>query len=49
LASGPTPRSGAALPARWIFSIGLQVLPHPQNRLTLSRERKDALGIPHPK
>jgi fructose 5-dehydrogenase large subunit len=30
------------------FSIGFEVLPEPQNRLTLSSERKDALGIPHP-
>jgi len=30
------------------FSIGFEVLPDPQNRLTLSSERKDALGIPHP-
>jgi len=30
------------------FSIGLEVLPDPNNRLTLSAEHKDALGIPHP-
>ena len=30
------------------FSIGFEVLPDPRNRLTLSSERKDALGIPHP-
>jgi choline dehydrogenase-like flavoprotein len=30
------------------FSIGFEVLPDPNNRLTLSAERKDALGIPHP-
>ena len=30
------------------FSIGFEVLPDPRNRLTLSSEHKDALGIPHP-
>ena len=30
------------------FSIGFEVLPDPDNRLTLSADRKDALGIPHP-
>jgi len=30
------------------FSIGFEVLPNPENRLRLSAERKDALGIPHP-
>ena len=30
------------------FSIGFEVLPEPENRLRLSAERKDALGIPHP-
>jgi len=30
------------------FSIGFEVLPDPQNRLRLSAEHKDALGIPHP-
>src|SRR4030095_14685437 len=30
------------------FSIGFEVLPEPENRLRLSTERKDALGIPHP-
>ena len=30
------------------FSIGFEVLPEPGNRLTLSSEHKDALGIPHP-
>ena len=30
------------------FSIGFEVLPEPENRLRLSPEHKDALGIPHP-
>src|ERR1700741_4369478 len=30
------------------FSIGFEVLPNPDNRLRLSAEKKDALGIPHP-
>jgi choline dehydrogenase-like flavoprotein len=30
------------------FSIGFEVLPDPENRLRLSSEHKDALGIPHP-
>jgi choline dehydrogenase-like flavoprotein len=30
------------------FSIGFEILPEPENRLRLSAERKDALGIPHP-
>jgi len=30
------------------FSIGFEVLPDPQDRLTLSSEKKDPLGIPHP-
>ena len=35
-------------PVRWTFRSASRCCPSPQNRLTLSPERKDALGIPHP-